>query len=309
MQNQNIGGNPSNISVRLVYISPDDANGILDKYRYHGQRNLRPMQVAAWARLSRLGRWETHEIRLCKIGEKGYLTDGQHRLNGIVMSGVGQWFVQVEKQCSDESEVARDYNASGNGAARTQADELRASGIEQNLGIISTDRHSYAAALKMIMTEFSHTPTKYLNYKDPIELQAKMWEHIRAHAAFRDAVRGGRTPFPKITKWAGVVALGLVTFETNQELADMFWRELVSEQTIYPAINDLQRQLILLMSKKATQNHTARVVAFGWNRWNKSPHARITRRNVQPVDEPIYIWGSSLYTGHQVLDTAQLGDK
>ncbi|BCM89036.1 hypothetical protein IAD21_00879 [Abditibacteriota bacterium] len=290
---------------RVVFVTPEEAKRILEEYRYPGQRNLRPLSVARWARRSALDRWETHAIRICYIGARGYLTDGQHRLNGIVASGVGQWFVVIEKQCADEYEVARDYNGSPNGDGRTQADELRASAIEQELELVKGQRAAYTGAINMINTEFHHAPSTYLNWKDPVELQNGMREHVHEFALYWEAVRGGRTNW---LKWSGVTAVGLITFSIDRHKADEFWRELASDQTNWGSVRGFQRDLDRIYGTKPlpSQQYIARMAAAVWNRFNKEPGVQVTKKSFQAVDEPIFIYGSTTYTGQQQTDPAQL---
>lgn len=176
--------------------------------------------------------------------------------------------------------------------------------------ILACHKASYLAATKVILTEFSNIPSKYLNFKDPLEQRLAMGDHIHAHALYRDAMRGSHAPLPKVSLWSGVVAVAIVTYEINQEKADVFWRDLASDQPSSPAIHWLQKQLALIHNDKPSQIYVARLTALAWNRWSKDPSCKApNKRYIQAIDEPIYIHGSDKYTGKQKLDTAQLSGR
>ncbi|MBW3635793.1 MAG: hypothetical protein KY445_04905 [Armatimonadetes bacterium] len=290
---------------RTVLVSPEHAAFMLEKYAYPGQRKLRPLEVARYARLMKMGRFNGHELRICILGDRRFITDGQHRLNAVVMSGIGQAFNLMEIVCVDESEVARDYNSNGGGIGRTQGDELRASGIEGRVEVGRGHFPSYVAAIKVINTEFA-PPSKYLNSKDSKDLENGLLHYEQLHSLYADAAHGAHETLGKILRWAGVVAAGLATFEANKEQADVFWRALSSGDIRFPPVTELERTLLPMTGKRPSQLHAARIVAFYWARFNQKPLVKPTKRIFQDVNEPFFIYDSPKYTGKQQLNPAQL---
>lgn len=88
------------------FITPDDARVYLE-CRSGIQRNINKPHVARLAKMMREGNWRKHAGGVICFDERGELLDGQHRLQAVIDSGVGQWF-RVDTDCTREDFSAMD---------------------------------------------------------------------------------------------------------------------------------------------------------------------------------------------------------
>ncbi len=101
------------VRVRLVRVSPDIAARWLEQNG--SNRHLRQARVKGYVADMLAGRWRPFSSMLVFAG--GRLVDGQHRLNGVIESGIPQWFVVLER---DDAEGVYDL-----AQQRTVADLIR----------------------------------------------------------------------------------------------------------------------------------------------------------------------------------------
>src|SRR3712207_331649 len=77
---------PESEWVEIVEITPEIAEKWLHDYSYHGQRPIVKGQVDFLAFEMAAGRFETSEMRLVHVGDRIFLTNGQHRLRAVIAS-------------------------------------------------------------------------------------------------------------------------------------------------------------------------------------------------------------------------------
>jgi hypothetical protein len=106
--------------VAWEWIAPEDAERLLD--RNDSNRNVRSRVVSAYARDMEADRWLTTGETI-KIGHNGELLDGQHRLQAVMQTGVGQKFLVVRDLDPEARRVI------DTGAVRTGGDALRMAGL------------------------------------------------------------------------------------------------------------------------------------------------------------------------------------
>ena len=293
--------------IELVLVTSEIAKKWLEEYRFQGQRNLDRETVLLYAREMQMGRFDAvSQINLVQVGPKTYLTDGQHRLQAVALSNVPIPFVVRTKTATDETEAARDYNAS-TGKARTVSDSLRATGIQESLELNSSELNVIAAATSLIVGGFSIRANRSLLNRSVTEKEQSIREWAPDYAEYQKSVLGAHQSLARILKWRGVVAVGLVTFRYAPFKASQFWGDLVAEEGRSKAGTYLERRLLFgELSKRKNMASISRNVAEAWNRFflGKSLPA-----NFHPLADtlPIYIAGSP-FNGSQQIELFPKGE-
>lgn len=293
---------PCGIHTQTVFVNPILAREILTELEYRGQRRLRSEVVAKYAREAILGRWRIDQpLKIARLGQHAFLVDGQHRMEMVCMTGLGQTFPVIWVDCQSDSEVADAYNSAGGGAPRTEADALAASGLIQRLELSSTWFNPYKSAVKVILTEFSASTRPYSFSEHDI---AARMETLRPHfECLRETIKG--TPLQKHLRWSGVMATALCTWEVDDEAAWKFWRAVATNSNDFK-ITQLLGQRLMMDYKQFSAAHTSRLCANAWKRWRQNPHSSAKVLAPQAISQPFALCGHPKFTGTQQPDYLQL---
>lgn len=301
MNNQTIQMPDDAGSIELVQVTPEIAQEWLEKYPFAGQRDIKPELVLLYAREMTLGRFDAiSQINLVQVGNKKFLTDGQHRLRGVVKSGVPVMFVIRTRNAADEAIAARDYN-SASSEPRTVKDSLRATGVQEALELSSTHLNMISAATALIEGGFSTRANRSLLVRSTTEKERAIREWATEFAQYQNAILGAHSALARVLKWRGIVSVGMVTFRYAPFKASQFWGDLVSEDDRSKAGIYIERRLLTTDIPKTKNMATvSRTVAEAWNRFYLGKRLAA---NFHALGDsvPIYIAGSP-FNGSQQVD-------
>lgn len=98
-----------------VFISPEDAAKILaTKNTYN--RDFKPHKIAIYTEDMKNGEWYVRSGSCLAYDREGYLLNGQNRLQAVVNSNLGQWFLVMYNM------TRKEVDAMDNGAPRSSVD-------------------------------------------------------------------------------------------------------------------------------------------------------------------------------------------
>jgi len=112
--------------VSVETVTPEMAIRWLSENLYEHQRPPSEFHVKFLAdEMQRHAFKQDTTIEFCQVNGAEYLTDGQHRMKAVVLSGKPQRFVVVKRTARNEDDIAKDYTRTDKGRARTVADDYR----------------------------------------------------------------------------------------------------------------------------------------------------------------------------------------
>lgn len=108
--------------ISRVFITPELAKDWIENNNRRN-RSVNKNIVSAYASDMKEGRWDYRFCNPIQFTESGNLANGQHRLKGVVESGIPGWF-WVEKDVPDECQLVMDIGAKRNLAQYTKFSDL-----------------------------------------------------------------------------------------------------------------------------------------------------------------------------------------
>lgn len=211
-------------------ISPELAARILNETNYDGQRRIDQGQVETYAEMMRRGLWhQGGQIAFGRLNGALYLVNGQHRLSGVVLAGLGQEFQVLISDCTSVHELRNLYfRFDAVMRQRTTQQILNASGMADNNGLSKTMTTAVYRAVSFITNDMrspvagNHKATAENRIID-VRLEAcrSWWETARKYEAMiEDAQHGLRSKLHA----ASIVAVALVTIRHQPKVAAEFWK-------------------------------------------------------------------------------------
>lgn len=194
-----------------------------DKYAH--QRRLNQIHVSFLADEMRQEAFKQDTvIEFCSVNGTEWLTDGQHRLTAVVVSGIPQRFVIVRRPMLDEESVALDYTRTDKGKPRTIAEDYKTLDLDAELGLTFTQIEKLGGAVQFINSRFYHGKTSKMHSKPRLAL---MREYAEAAELFFDDVAGTSHILKHRLDRRATLSVALVTYrysihEFGQKVPE-FW--------------------------------------------------------------------------------------
>jgi hypothetical protein len=302
--------------VEMVNITPKLAARWLKEYSYSGQRAVSGRHVEYLGQEMTAGRFRPSAFRLMHNCSRSYLTDGQHRLHAILLSGVSVRGIVYHRQTRRETEVAEDYGCADINKVRTIADALAATGLRESSELSRANfSHAASAVLPIIggFTTASFTGSMPSSKSRGIRKAAVAWWLPTAETMFATIEGGERNITKGITRQA-VLSIAFVTLHHQREWATEFWHGVAHDDGLRKG--DPRRALALhLMTTPArsiAKTRQSRYAAFAWNCWvqNKALHSWRVSDPAQPIFlEGTPYDGSGIVTFDCEADSSLVGDK
>jgi hypothetical protein len=147
-------------------------------------------------------------IEFCSVNGTEWLTDGQHRLSAVVVSGIPQRFVIVRRPMLDEEAVALDYTRTDKGKPRTIAEDYKTLALDEELGLTFTQIEKLGGAVQFINAGFSRRAGR-MHSKPRLSL---MREYADPAQLFFDDVGGATQVFRHRLDRRATLSVALVTY-------------------------------------------------------------------------------------------------
>lgn len=164
-------------STRAEIFNPEDAQHVLAKHNYVGQRSIRRNHVNFLANEILTERFrEGTAIALCITKDgKQHLVNGQHTLSAIIASKKPVMLSVEKYECRDMEEVARIFSTYDRQRTRSSSDVYHAYGLSDDLGLTHTQTGIFCAAINFLIEKISNvTPGRKASPEEIIQFAHKM---------------------------------------------------------------------------------------------------------------------------------------
>lgn len=213
-------------TVAVQVVSAEQAMLWLASDKYAHQRRLNQNHVSFLAdEMKQEAFKQDTVIEFCSVNGSEWLTDGQHRLSAVVVSGVPQRFVVVRRPMLDEEAVAMDYTRTDKGKPRTIAEDYKTLDLSGELGMTFTQINNLGAAITIINGGFKPGGTRKMHSKPRL---AMMREYADAALDFYEYTAGCAQNMRNRLDRRATMAVALVTFRysagTFGDVVGEFWR-------------------------------------------------------------------------------------
>lgn len=247
------------VTAQVEMVNPAWAQKVLDEQRQLEQergatlnRPVRPRRVADYAREMREGRWQLNGEPIIFNGRR--MVDGQHRMHGVVASGVTVPMLVVR----GVDETA--FGTINQGAARSASDIAAGMGVRTHLSIKTA-----AARLVMCYDRSGHPPTDSTIRPTP----AAVAEHVAINGfAWADAVEAMQEANKVLGTAAALLALSFMVRYRVPERRE-FFRKLRTglDVTEFDPARLLRERLISVAPAKGREDTAVRL-AWAIKAWN-----------------------------------------
>jgi hypothetical protein len=290
---------PPPITMDREFITPEIAQRLLESCHYDRQRDITKSHVKALALAHARRQYSLQGIVLCEVEGKWLLTNGRHRMQMIVDSGIGVWEVIIRKHGMTRAMVEAEYGRTDRGKRRQIADALRAHGIGGEYGLTPRELNLISGAVGVILPEFGYTKPEIrirLGLNDPDARVAAVEKWLEFGNAYFKAIKDPLKGRYQDLVLSATMAVALVNFRETPEKAEDFWGRVAHDT---PLPGDPVRTLLEAYGKHPDERHKAPVfarrIASCWNAFYEGQ--QITRTVTPNTAEPITIAGSAIYKG------------
>lgn len=289
--------------VELVLITPEVAADWKMRYRFEGQRPLRDSRVNRLELALMDNNFSTSEMRIVHIGDRGYLTNGQHRCEVVIRTGKSILVTVLHKIGHSIEDVIADYNHCDTMPVRTDAEQLAATGLPGATGLSPHAFNQLSKAVMPIIGGF--VGRAYGSSSDPYLKSMDVRREVIpdfADAALRfyEIVTGCDGVLTRRLKNRAIMSVALVTLQEQPVKAAQFWKAVAENNGLLRGdpCYSLVRFLLTAPFKSNQGAHTSRSAAAAWNAFYKGQSASNLR--VHDVMKPIMIRGTEHYKGKSV---------
>jgi hypothetical protein len=285
----------------ILEVGPELAAQWLQDCSFHGQRPISERHLRYLSNEMFQGRFATSQIRMVHVGNRAMITDGQHRLNAVIRTGLPQKFVVYHLIAPDENAAAEDYTHTDIGKKRDQFSMFTATDMVRECGMNSTDFRAYMASLQHIVGSFEY---ESLAGQNPLLASFATMKH---HAAlwtpealqYIETINAAKGSHRRLLMRSSVFSVAMVTIRYQPAMALPFWQSIARDDGLRrgtPA-HTLLRFLINTPSGKITSKVYVRRVAAGWTAEYENRNLRLLM--VKDPGAPIYIAGTP-YDGNSL---------
>lgn len=223
------------LSSQYVFVTPAMAEWWLNEYRYEFQRRLTASVVDQWVKIIQRGDFmQDKEIKVVLYDKHRYLVNGQHRLNAVVKSGVGQYFNVTTVTVDTPEDLAAIYNTDDMNKPRSFDDVVRTRQLPELTGLTRSQLIKVQPCVSFIANGFIRKGTTNRQDYHLIADEIVKTYALPAESYF-DAVNDGSSKRYSLTR-TSVLSVGIMTFLQSakripggeQSVID-FWRGLAAD--------------------------------------------------------------------------------
>lgn len=260
----------------FVRLDAQDAGRLLEKCRY--ERQVRDLTVGGkkhirvLADIMKRGAWRPKDkLDFAKIGPAYVLVNGHHRLTAQAISGSDIVWTVVIHDCVDMAAVADlYYSFDTNLRIRSNHNILAATGIAEEMGLLPMAAEALFRAVPLIEAGFDFS----MAARDPvmervIDRRLERMRSFQSEAlAFDAAIASAAQPVKKRLRGQGPMAVALMAFRHQKELAADFWSGVAENDGLRKG--DARHTYLRLLTSEIgvggpTAEAGARSAATAWN--------------------------------------------
>lgn len=258
---------PGDVRTERMRLTPEVAAQWLQQYTYDNQRAVRAKRVEHIKEMIQKGIFDLSEIRICYVGERGYLTNGQHRMHAVIQMGVSVDVIVTRRFCSTMEEVALDYAThDARPAIRSYSDIYQAHDLDEETGLTPAQVRILASAAAYVAANF-HQMDVTRSAEARVDL-VRSW--APAGRAFFQAISPGSAGMKKKLSTGAVLGVALATFHYCPDKAEPFWSRIASNDRLEPGTpeHSIYRWLDENIITASVYNRVTRSVAAAWNAYH-----------------------------------------
>ncbi len=223
------------LSSQYQFVTPATAERWLSEYQYEFQRRLTLPMVDKWVNIIQRGDFmQDKEIKVVLYDRHRYLVNGQHRLNAIVKSGVGQYFNITTVTVDTPEELAAIYNTEDMNKPRSFDDVVRTRRLPELTGLTRSQLIKVSPCVAYIANGFIRKSERRFDYHSVAD------EIVKTYAlpaeSFFDAINDGASKKFNHLARSSVLSVGIVTFLQSakripggEQFIIDFWRGLAAD--------------------------------------------------------------------------------
>ena len=260
----------------FITINAKEAAELLKACRY--ARQVRDLTAGGknharvLADIMKRGQWRPKDkLDFALLNGKYILINGHHRLTAQSMAGTDvQWTVVIH-DCATEQDVSDlYYSFDTNLRIRSNANIIAATDIASIMGVTATTAEALYRAVPLIEADFDFSVTA----RDPIMQRVidRRLERMRSLqkevCAWEVAIKAAPSIIKKRLSTQGALAVSLMTFRHEPNMAEMFWRGVAENDGLRkgdPRHTYLRVLNSEIGGKTATSEGPARNAATCWN--------------------------------------------
>lgn len=250
-------------------------------------------------------RFTHNTIKFALLRDGRYLTNGQHTLSAIILSGKTLVLPVQDYVVSSEDDIATLYYHEDTGRKRVFGDSVRALNLSEQLGLTRTQIQRVASALRWAKGNFGvdRKTYDYITQDDLLEWTPfYAWEIKAVHNAISPCTTDDRNIVCK----QPVLAVALITMRYAPDLAREFWGQVAKDDGLkqYDARKTIRKWL---QDNTADRGHKAakpiyghivsRAVALAWNAFCEDRLLRFVM--VRDTTKALELRNCGPFTGNQ----------
>ena len=267
-------------------LTPELAIEYLDENNFERNRAISKQVVKEYADRIKGGTFAAGtEVVFAQVGDRLVFVDGQHRLSGVVDSGVPMDFSVKTYSLPDEESLLRLYTTIDMGYGRTLGHAIKAYDVQNELELTSTEAGMIAAAIVLMECGWTNRRRRKGEYHDIIT-KVRTWG-TEAQAYF-DAIRGCPKSSAMMMRKAAITATALVTLRARPAKAAEFWRGVSHCEGTATDPRRLFHFFLAKVHMEQSQMNPEvllRYIASAWNAWSQNRSLRVLKPH--DVDAPL----------------------
>lgn len=241
-----------------IPIGREFAARILAEYSFPGQRHIYPHHVKLLAGVMDKGEWlDNDQLTFCRLPSgKIYLVNGYHRMSAVATLGKPILFNVRVLPVTDMDAVKRAYVTFDTmNRKRSDGEVIHAMGVTDNFKLTKAVAAAIYRAAPLLANKFNRT-----YYQAEHQVRDITWRITMAEGfwhlgkSYQDAIKGADSRHKNKMLSAPVIAVALVTFKHQPEMAKRFWTAVASMASL--AKNDPRLVLAKLLDSKSYQNNS-----------------------------------------------------
>lgn len=291
----------SQIKSMIIKVDVLQAYSFLELNTLPFQRTLRQYHVKYLALMMHRGTFAQGTINFAVTLSGTYLVNGQHTLNAIISSGLPQELSVVYHYVSDD-DLPVLYASFDRGLTRTHTDTISMYDIFGDEGFSKTFVGHVSSGLDLVATGFAPDTAYGSNILNLLRSSAIRAELIRewkkeARFFYYDvySLLGGLTSGQKaMFSRKPIIALALVTYRYNKNLASQFWHGAVKDDALKKG--DPRKTLIYFLVNTPRMTYPPHIyskyIVTSWNAFYHKKEINQLKVYQESRGKPIQIEGT-----------------
>lgn len=222
------------VEVKVVLVTPEQAEEWLNKNHFNRQRSRRPRHVTFLASEMTKGTFRKYtQIDFGVFNGHACLVNGQHTLEALVSYGKPLELLVVRHPVADEEGLARLYNTYDSGLTRTWVDAYAAMDLGNRYNMSDTEVNAYGRAAPFIFGAFGYHGVRDALANKSKDQRLSIMEAFHPSAKlFLTCLEQAEPAIRRALLLPPMFALGTYTIHHDNERGVTFWTLAADDQNL-----------------------------------------------------------------------------